>query len=218
MRVLMVGLFLAFSALGASQASAQVRWESPLLVGPGSPGGLSLFLVDPGEGLGAMGQWQGKGEASRLGFRVGLAETHYGDLAVFGGVDFTGPLYSHSDEFPLDVIWVTGVGMGVAAGDYTVVTIPLGVSVGREVIDDDVWFHPYIAPRLVIDAFLGDADPHSHGGGEPHYHSHDDKLELGFVLDLGADFSFTGSWALRIGASVGDRRGLAVGISFPTGR
>jgi len=164
-----------------------------------------------------MGQWQGKGETNRLGFRAGLAETHNDDLAVFGGVDFTGPLVTHSEEFPLDVIWVTGMGVVVAEGDYALLTIPVGVSLGRVVTDDNVWFHPYLAPRLVIDVLLGDEEPHNHGAGEPHSHHHDD-LELGFVLDLGADFSFTGNWALRIGASVGDRDGLAVGISIPTGR
>jgi hypothetical protein len=205
MRVLTVGLFLAFSALGASSASGQLPWESPLLVGPGSPSGVSFFLVDPGWGLGAMGQWQGKGDSHRLGFRAGLAEGRDRNLGVFGGVDFTGDLLAHSDDFPLDVIWVMGMGVGVGSG--AIVTLPLGVSLGREITDEELWFHPYLTPRLVLDAYLGD---HSH-----HPHGHND-LELGFALDLGLDFSFTGTWGLRIGASVGDRRGLAAGISIPT--
>jgi hypothetical protein len=215
MRVLTTGLILVFSAVGLSPASGQLPWESPLLVGPGSPRGVSVFLVDPGEGLGVMGQWQGKGEGRRLGFRVGLAETHSDDLAVFGGVDFSGHLLSHSDEFPMDVIWVTGVGAGV--GDGAVITVPVGISLGRVISDGDVWFHPYLGPRLVIDAFLGDDEPHSHGNSDPHTHGHD-NLALGLALDLGVDFSFTGGWALRIGASVGDRDGLAVGFSIPAGR
>jgi hypothetical protein len=107
--------------------------------------------------------------------------------------------------------------MGIGVGDGAVLTIPIGISLGRVVTDDEVWFHPYLTPRLVVDAFLGDDDPPGHGDEGSHAHSHDD-LELGFVLDLGADFSFTGSWALRIGASVGDRDGLAVGFSVPTWR
>jgi hypothetical protein len=41
-------------------------------------------------------------------------------------------------------------------------------------------------------------------------------MEMGFVLDLGADFSFSGSWVFRLGASVGEREGLAIGFTIPT--
>lgn len=209
------GLVALFSLLAwalPSSVVAQVPWESPLLIGPASPGGISLLLVDPGEGLGFMAQWRGRGRSRRMGFRAGLAEGHGDDLVAFGGVDFTGPILDASDEFPLDMIWVTGAGLGV--GDHSVISIPIGVSLGLEVTENDVWFHPYFAPRLIFDAFLSDDDPHQHGDYEPHWHR-DDDLELGFALDFGADFSFAGDWALRIGASVGDRDGLAIGFSLP---
>ena len=211
MRVLSSVLFLGLCALSSSPASAQIPWESPLLVGPESPAGVSLFLVDPGEGLGAMIHWQGRGGSRPLGFRVGLAETHRDELGVFGGVDLRGAIYSHSEEFPLDVVWVTGAGLGISDG--AVITFPVGVSLGRVVTGEDVWFHPYLTPRLVIDAFLGgdEADGNGYGRGR-------NDLDLGLVFDLGADFSFTGSWVLRLGASVGDRDGLAIGLSFPSGR
>lgn len=203
---MLMGLWLAVSLVAtlSTPTSAQVPWESPLLIGPASPGGVSLFLIDPGEGLGAMGQWQASGTGRPVGFRIGLAETHDDRISVFGGVDFTGHLLSHSADFPLDVIWVTGLGVGVQ-GD-AVLTIPFGVSMGRLVTEEGFWFHPYLAPRLVVDAYLGD--------DETDQHSHDD-LDLGFALDVGADFSFTGSWAIRLGASVGDRDGLAIGFSLP---
>jgi hypothetical protein len=209
------GLVALFSVLAwalPSPAAAQVPWDSPLLIGPGSPGGVSLFLVDPGQGLGFMGQWRGKGSSRRMGFRAGLAEDHGDDLVAFGGVDFTGPILHASDEFPLDMIWVTGAGLGV--GDHSVLSIPIGVALGIEVTENDVWFHPYFAPRLIFDAFLGDDDPHRHGEDDLHRHN-DSDLELGFALDFGADFAFAGDWALRIGASVGDRDGLAIGFSLP---
>jgi len=214
MRFGAIALVLGIGFLGGSPLAGQNVWDSPLLIGPGSPGGFSLFLVDPGEGLGAMGRWHGTGASSRVGFRAGVAETHADELYVFGGVDFVGPLYRSSEEFPLDIIWVTGLGLGVR--DDAVISIPIGVSIGRVVTEEGVWFHPYLAPRLIMDAYLGDDDLHSHEEGEAHRHGHDD-LELGFALDLGADFSFSGSWAIRIGASVGDREGLAIGFSIPTG-
>ena len=210
MRCTTVGLALVFLALLAPPVSAQVPWESPLLLGPGSPGGVSLFLVDPGDGLGGMVQWQGRERERRLGFRAGVAEDHQDDLAAFGGVDFTGSLLTHSEEFPLDLIWVTGMGLGI--GDAAVISIPVGVSLGRVLTERNLWFHPYVSTRLVVDAFLGEGDSYGFGGGGRR--GGDDDLELGLVVDFGADFSFAGSWALRIGASVGDREGLAVGFSI----
>jgi len=205
MKMVMGLLLLAvLVATHPTPVSAQAPWDSPLLIGPASPGGISFFLIDPGEGLGAMGQWQASNTSRRVGFRVGLAETHDDRTFVFGGIDFTGHIHTHSTEFPLDVIWVTGLGIGVR--DDAILTIPMGVSMGRLVPGEGLSFHPYLTPRLVVDAYLGDDDTHRHG--------HDD-LDLGFALDLGADFSFTGGWAIRVGASVGDRDGVAIGFSVP---
>lgn len=205
MRMVMgLSLAAALVATLSTPTSAQVPWESPLLIGPASPGGVSFFLVDPGDGLGAMAQWQASGTSRRVGFRIGLAETHDDRMSVFGGVDFTGPIGSHSADFPLDVIWVTGLGVGVR--DDALLTIPMGVSMGRLVTEEGFWFHPYLAPRLIVDAYLGD--------DETHQHAHND-LDLGIALDVGADFSLTGGWAIRLGASVGDRDGLAIGFSIP---
>jgi hypothetical protein len=206
-------LFAALSVALVSPVSGQVPWDTPLLVGPGSPGGISFFLADPGEGLGAFAQWQGGGGRSQVGFRAGIAEDHADDLAVFGGVDFNGSVFRHTEDFPLDVIWVAGA--GVSLGNDAILSFPVGISLGREVTDDEVWFHPYLAPHLVVDAYLGDAEPHSHGEGEAHVHDHDD-MNMGFVLDLGADVSFSGSWVFRFGASVGEREGLAIGFRIPT--
>jgi hypothetical protein len=158
------------------------------------------MLADPGAGLGVLAHWMGRAQAVRLGFRVGLAEEPRDDLAVFGGVDVSGPLVSHGAEFPLDVIWVTGVGAGI--GDNSLITIPMGVSLGRVVPSQEILFHPYLTPRLVVDAFTG---PGNH-----------DDMELGFVLDLGVDLAFGQAWALRFGASLADREGVAIGFALPT--
>jgi len=109
---------------------------------------------------------------------------------------------THSEEFPLDLAWVGGAGAGV--GEDVLVSIPFGISFGRVLTTREVWFHPYLTPRFIVDAYLGDGNR--------------DDLDLGFALDLGADFAFSGNWAFRFGASVGDREGLAVGLVLPTGR
>ena len=80
MRYGAIALVLGLGFLGGSPLAAQNVWDSPLLIGPGSPGGISLFLIDPGEGLGAMGRWHGTGASSRVGFRAGVAETHADEI------------------------------------------------------------------------------------------------------------------------------------------
>ncbi len=197
------GLLILAATLFASPARAQVPWESPLMVGPGSPGGLSILLADPGDGIGVFAHWMSRAERNRLGFRLGVAEEGGpgDDLAVFGGVDVSGPIMGHSQDFPLDIAWVGGVGAGV--GNNTLLSIPFGIAFGRVLTTQDVWFHPYVTPRFVVDAFMGEGSR--------------DDLDLGFVLDLGADFAFSGSWAFRFGASLGDRDGIAVGLVLPTG-
>ena len=194
--------FLLSSLLALGEASAQVPWDSPFLVGPGSPQGLSLLLVDPGPGLGAMVQWTGPARNVRVGYRLGLGEDRHDDLVAFGGVDLSGPLATHGPDFPLDVIWVTGVGAGV--GNESLVSVPVGVSLGRVVDAEEVQIHPYFGPRLLVDLFADDERS-------------DDDMELGFALDLGVDMAFSGRWALRVGASVGDREGVALGFLLPVG-
>jgi len=179
-RKVIAGLLVLTATLFASEARAQVPWESPLMVGPGSPGGLSILLADPGAGIGVFAHWMSRAERNRLGFRLGVAEEGgpNDDLAVFGGV-------------------------GAGVGNNTLLSIPFGIAFGRVLTTQDVWFHPYVTPRFVVDAYMGEGSR--------------DDLDLGFVLDLGADFAFSGSWAFRFGASVGDRDGIAVGLVIPTG-
>lgn len=199
-------------ALGvAMPAGAQVAWDAPMMVSPQMPGGFGIFLVDAsvaprgpgqggGDGVGVLGTWRGSAVPG-LGFRIGAAEGVAGELAGFGGVDISGRLVSASDEFPLNVVWVTGAGLGF--GEYVFLSFPLGVSLGRAFETDDVWFNPYIAPRLVLDAQMGDDSP-------------EDGLDMRLAIDLGTDIAFSNSWAVRFGASVGDREGLAIGLTFPT--
>ncbi len=201
-RRIFLGTVLAL-ALSALPAQGQVAWDSPMLLGPATPSGWGVFLVDPspGRGIGALGTWRGDDGGGGLGYRLGLAEGAGDKLAVYSGIDVSGFLLRHSDEFPLDVLWVTGGGMGV--GDAFLLSFPLGASVGRELEAEGVLFHPYLAPRVVLDAVLGRDGPED--GSD---------LDLGFVVDVGLDISFQADWSIRFAASVGDRSTLAIGVSF----
>ena len=184
---LFVPVALAFSP----PLEAQVAWDGPLLVGPETPAGWGIYLVDPssGDGIGALTSWRGEGP---LGFRIGLAEDGSDDLSVYGGVDFSGRLVTAGNEFPLHLSWVAGAGFGV--GDDFAVSFPLGLALGRAFQAETVVLSPYIGPRLVLDAFFG------RSGGSQGNGSNDD-VDLGFAVDFGLDLNFGPGWAVRFGVS-----------------
>ncbi len=198
MRTIQGALVAGFLLTFASPASGQVAWDAPLMVSPAAPAGWGVYLSDPspGGGIGVFSTWRPGGP---FGFRVGIAEDSLEKLVVFGGVDFSGRLVGASDDFPVDVDWVTGAGFGI--GDTSLLSFPFGASLGRAFEADGVWFNPYLTPRVVLDAWFGD-DPPS------------DALSLGFAVDLGLDVSFDPGWAVRFAGAFGERRALALGISF----
>lgn len=202
-RLGVLGTALLLAAGWVEGVEAQVAWDSPQLISPATPAGLGIHLVEahPGDGLGVLLTWRGSPAPGGVGFRLGLAEDTRDNLAVFGGADFSGMFYRHTQDFPLDVLWATGVGVGV--GDYAIISVPFGVALGRSLDADGVIFTPYFSPRIFLDAFLGDRNPRR------------DSLDLGFALDLGADVAFGRSFTLRFAASLGDRETLAIGMAFP---
>ncbi len=195
-------LFAAVVLMGTWSVSASAQTESPILIAPAGGGGLGLFLTEPAGGdLGFMLTYRSRRDAS-LGYRVGLAEQGSDDVVVFGGVDVSGPITLANRDFPLDVIWFAGAGAGV--GNDVLLSFPFGVSMGRTVVGDGILFTPYVAPRVVLDAWLGRNDPPG------------DDLDLGLVVDFGVNLAFRSAWGIRFGASLGDHDSLAIGVGLPT--
>jgi len=197
-KIAAMALGLGLLVLPALPAQGQVAWDAPMMVSPSAPTGWGVYLSDPspGGGIGVFSTWRPGGP---FGFRVGLAEDSLDKLSVFGGVDFSGRLIRETEDFPLDVDWVTGAGFGI--GDTSLLSFPFGASIGRELETDGIWFNPYLTPRVVLDAYFGDDPP-------------TDALSLGLGVDLGLDVVFDPGWAVRVAGSFGDRRALAIGISF----
>jgi hypothetical protein len=186
-------------ALGAAPLKAQIAWDAPLHVGSESPAGWGLYLVDPsgGVGVGVLSTFRGQ-DGPGVGWRLLLGEDREGKLSVAGGVDYSGILIRHRDDFPVDLFWVTGAGLGI--GEAVLISAPLGLGVGRALETDDIRFHPYLTPRVILDAPLG--------GGR------DSEMSLGFGVDLGVDLNFDPGWAFRFAATLGDRNAMSIGISF----
>ena len=185
----------------AAPAQGQIAWETPMLIGPGAPGGFGINLMEPwpGNGIAVMGTYRTSPVPVGLGFRVGLGEDSRDELAVFGGVDVAGFLLRATDDLPIDVLWFAGGGLGI--GDDALLSFPLGLSFGADLQSEGVVFRPYVAPRVVLDAWLGEPDS---------------ELELDVAADLGLDLSFDPAWTIRFAATLGDDRdGLLIGLAFP---
>lgn len=181
---------------------AQPAWDSPLLVPPGEADGLGVLLMEAhAGGIGGLLTWRAPNW--NFGVRAGIAEAGGDDdIALIGGIDVSGPLTRSTQEFPLDIDWVFGAGIGVHDGAR--ISLPLGLSVGHTFVAETATFLPYATPRLVLDAFIDDSDRRGD----------DDDIDLGVALDLGLDLRVTQAFVIRFAATVGDREAVALGLVF----
>lgn len=197
---------VALTLATASGAGAQiVAWDSPLLVPPRAQPGFGIFVAEPAFGeLGALATYRPGNAPLRLQFRLGIAETEIGgpgddeEFAVFGGADVSGLIQGVTSDFPVDLAWAAGAGLGI--GDDVLASFPLGLIVGRSFSSEGVAFTPYVSPRVILDAFFGDAAG--------------DDLELELALDVGLDLNLDDDFVIRFGGTVGDHEALALGVVF----
>lgn len=200
-----LGSWAVLTVAGAVPAAAQVAWDAPMLLAPGSPGGLGILLIEPAgpelpdgdSGVGVLGTWRRSAAPTGVGFRLGLAQDAFDDLAVLAGLDVSGTLLSPSSELPVGFIWLFGAGIGV--GDELLISFPAGISAGADLVADGILFRPYVTPRVALDVWTGPGD----------------DADLSAAVDLGLDLAFTSSWVIRFAASLGDKEALAIGLAFP---
>jgi hypothetical protein len=194
-------MWVAVWLLVPAGAAGQIAWDSPMLLPPNPPDGLGLYLVDvEGGDLGVLGTW--RSPARSLGLRLGIADGYGNNLGVYGGFDMVGNLTRSTEEFPIDIDWVFGAGLGIVDG--ALISIPLGLSLGHAFENEGVGFVPYLSPRVVLDACI-DCGP---------YRRSNDDVRLDFAVDLGLDLRVSRSLLVRFGASLGDREAVAIGLGF----
>lgn len=196
-RTLMMAFLL--SSL-AAPASAQIAWDSPALISPAVPSGVSLFVTNPAGGdIGALATFRHGAGPVGLGYRAALAEeSGSGDVAVAFGIDVAGFLARGVEGSEVDVIWWTGGGAGI--GNQTVFTFPLGVMLGWTGSGGEVVLSPYGGAHVVLDL-----------------QSEGDRVRFDAVVDLGLDVVLNSGWMIRAGASFGDRESIALGVKLPGG-
>ena len=198
MRFLLVGIAVLTLQWPAG-LSAQVVWDAPALMRPGSPSGLSVLLIEahPSNELGVLALWRNAAAPTGIGFRGGLAEEQNGGMAAMFGIDFSGSLAGLGSVGNPDVLWWTGMGVGV--GDEVVASFPLGLVLGWTGSDEGVMFMPYVGGHASLDVMTGPGD----------------DLDLDASLDFGIDLGFRSGLMVRFGAGVGSREALGIGVRVP---
>lgn len=201
MKAQIAGFVFAGVFLIVPAGRSQVPWDSPWLVPVDPAAGFGVFLVEPQGGeLGVLGTWRPVGARQGLGLRFGLAGgPGSGNVSGLAGADVTGLLNRASEELPLDIGWLGGVGLGF--GDWVIVSLPLGLTLGHTLRGEGVELTPYLTPRVVLDGYFGRGAP-------------GDDLELAFSVDLGVDLRVAPRLTVRFGAGFGDREALGIGVVF----
>jgi hypothetical protein len=203
MKKLCTTVLLAAALVLPAGASAQTAWDSPLLLPPRPQPGLGIYLADMhAGGLGVLGAW--RSSTWNYGLRFGLSEgSGDEDVAVFGGVDYTGLINTATSDFPLDVDWMFGAGAGISDG--VLFSVPLGLTLGVSFQGEDARFVPFMTPRVVLDAFFGND-------------VRGNDLDLDLAVDVGLDLRLMrgplAGKSIRFAASLGDRDALAAGVVF----
>jgi hypothetical protein len=189
------------------RAAAQTAWDSPLLLPPRPADGLGIFLTEMyAGGVGVMGMW--RSPVWNYGVRGGISAGPRGDdLAVFGGVDYSGPVHNATADLPIDIDWVFGAGLGLSDGAR--VSVPLGLSAAYSIQTENARFTPFITPRVGLDLFFGNEDRPPDSSRVGMFVAADIGLDLRLAAGTGPIDGAT----IRFAASVG-RSAIGIGVLF----
>lgn len=202
------GLLVAAALLAPPHAATQ-SYDAPTFRPPvvGDRIGLYVLLQDD---VGFGGTWRWADPAVDLGVR-GAVIAADDDVGLVGGVEVGNEIRRAGPDFPFDVAWVTGVGVGLVGGtDRGQFRVPLGLSVGREIrlSDSQVTITPYAHPRVALDVLFDDRNVLPDDGDD------DSDAELHLDLDLGADVRLADGTVLRFGVTLGHTEAVGLGVAF----
>lgn len=198
MRRHLVVLFAA-AVLVPGPVRAQLSWDAPSLVEPYAPQGLSVLLMnpDPGNNLTALAHWRHDSASLGLGYRAGLGRDPSGDVAALVGVDISGIIQRSVEGSGVRTEWWTG--LGGSLGNNLLASIPVGLVAGWHGLGERNVLAPYVGGHVTLDLATRQGD----------------VVSLHGSLDLGVDFTVLPGLVMRMGAAVGGRNALAVGVRVP---
>ena len=176
--------------VSAGSAGAQA-WHYPALQPPTISSREFNFAVAGGGSYGTTGvaQWrEGVGPDTHLAFDLGFASPS-GTTYFLLGAGVGQRLMRASENTPIDVI-LTGGLYGAFSSDFSVVRLPIGVSVGhRFPLQGGMALTPYAAPRLSIDVCASSCN----GTG----------TDLNVNFDMGLDWEINRMLSMRGALTVG---------------
>ena len=199
---------LALMASLAGTAAHAQQWGGPLFSSPLEQSRFEILSFDAnGAGAGIAAAVRPFARVPDLRLRVGIMDgygtgpfndpstglTRERRTAYMAGLDYAIPLAPDAGG-PVRASLVTGLGVGVNAS--TVVSAPIGVSIGY----DGGRVRPYMTPRLVL-------EHHSSAG-------YMDGFRVKGVVDWGVDVSLPMGGTLRAAITTGSYTGAGIGFSF----
>lgn len=192
-------LLVTAAALAVATGTQAQVWDAPSFMPPRPGEDIGIYLSEPdGADLVVQGIWRQRGNLN-LGVRVGFADQATGG-AFQAGAETWGEIMSVGPDFPVDVTWTLGA--GATFGDFTLVSIPLGVTIGRTLttaLPLQVYAHPRLA--LVVASFNNNTD-----------------TDLDGFFDLGADLHLGPDWKARLGVTLGGTDAYGLGLAYRFGR
>ena len=195
-------VMLACRSAGA-QAWAYPSFQVPTTVSRE----FNFGIADGGNaGTSVVFQWrEGYATRSQFSFDVGIADpTGSGrDNVLFLGGAYAYQLSKATSDVPLDFLLTAGAGL--AFGNNTTLSAPLGVSIGhRFPLDGTLALTPYVHPRVSLDFCNG---------------CNGDESQVGINFDIGANLELTRVLAVRGSAFFGgadgygdDRNGIGISL------
>ena len=147
--------------------------------------------VSSGAGTTALFQWR-EGWAPRRHWQLdaGLIDRKGSDnLSVFVGGSIGQEIARANGDQPLDLLFTAGAGAAFGGG-YTLVRIPVGVSLGHTFdLEQGMAITPYVHPRASVDV--------ASSGGR----NGDGQSEVSLNFDLGVNFQVNSQFAVRAAAA-----------------
>lgn len=192
-------VMIAAALMVAGGAEAQV-WDAPSFLPPRPGEDLGIYFTQPDNAdWGLQGIWRQHGNLN-LGVRLGYVD-YANDGAFIAGAETWGALASAGPELPVDVSWT--LGLGAAFGDFTLLTVPVGLSVGRLLVLSPITLQVYGHPRLaLVAASVNDQT----------------ETDLEVFFDLGADVHLNPEWKARLGFTLGGTDAFGIGLAKRFGR
>ncbi len=208
-----VALFLALlaAALLPARAHAQLAPDAPRLISPHGSGGLGFHWVRteafPDDDGALLVTWAMPALPTGMRLRGGVGRGAGGANAVMGGIDFQVPLHRGPKRaWTLDLDWQSG--LGFSAGDYSILTLPAGLSGSASWSAGQVWVAPFLTAGATADLRLGDEAPEKEFRVDP-------------TAEVGLDLAFDAARrvVLRAAHVWGERQSVSLGVAVrPTRR